>query len=196
MSRNSKDRWLGEREDSVGSARKPSRLYSITGSVVVAVAVVALAIGQLSGGNTVEAQSAPASGVAGEAAGIVGDAASLDVAASYPGKVVVVNYMAGWCQSCWGEIPGFIDVYEEYKGRGVVMIGISLQTPREQTQTMIDRLGIPYPVYQDLEGNVALNRFRLKTMPTTLIFKDGQLTYRLDGEVSAQVLRSYVEDAL
>jgi thiol-disulfide isomerase/thioredoxin len=195
MGRKSRASETGNREkDRVPSEKqKSARVYTLAGVVVAVIAAVALVIAQ-SNGRSSAAEGRSDKGMV--AAGIVGNAESLDIAARYPGKVVVVNYMAGWCQPCWGEIPGFIQVYEEYKAKGLVMVAISLQTPREQTQAMIEQLDIPYPVYEDLEGSVALNRFRLRTMPTTFVFKDGQPLYRLDGEVSAQVLRGYVENAL
>jgi thiol-disulfide isomerase/thioredoxin len=195
MDRKSRASEKGNREkDRVPSQKQKSgRLYTLAGAVVAVIAAVTLVIAQSNGGSSA-AEGRSDAGIV--AAGIVGNAEDLDIAASYPGKVVVVNYMAGWCQPCWGEIPGFIQVYDEYKTKGLTMIGISLQTSREQTEAMIEKLDIPYPVYEDLQGTVAMNRFRLKTMPTTFVFKDGQPLYRLDGEVSAQVLRSYVEDAL
>jgi len=179
------------------AGRNLSRRYGVIGAAVVAVvAVGALVLASITGGNTAAAESNAASAERAQLTGIVGDVSDLDFATAYAGKVVVVNYMAGWCRPCWAEIPGFIEVYEEFKGRGLEMIGISLQTPREQTQTMIDQLDIPYAVYEDLDGDAALNRFRLTSMPTTLLFSDGRLIHRLDGEVSAPVLRSIVEDAL
>ncbi len=124
---------------------------------------------------------------------VQGDAAALS---DNPDGVVVVNFMAGWCRPCWGEIPGFVEVYEDFKVQGLTMVGISLQTPRDQTQTMIDQLGITYPVYEDATGQVALDRFRLRSMPTTFIFKGSREVERLDGEVTAQQLRDAVEGLL
>ncbi len=127
--------------------------------------------------------------------GIQGDAAALDLA-DFPDGVVVVNFMAGWCRPCWKEIPGFVEVYEDFKAQGLTMVGISLQTPRDQTQTMIDQLGITYPVYEDVTGQVARDRFRLRSMPTTFVFKEGKEVERLEGEVTAQQLRDAVEALL
>lgn len=124
---------------------------------------------------------------------VQGDAAALS---DNPDGVVVVNFMAGWCRPCWGEIPGFVEVYEDFKVQGLTMVGISLQTPRDQTQIMIDQLGITYLVYEDATGQVALDRFRLRSMPTTFIFKEGREVERLDGEVTAQQLRDAVEGLL
>ena len=120
--------------------------------------------------------------------GIQGNAETLDLA-DYADKIIVVNYMAGWCNSCWAEIPDFVDVYEKNKSNDLIIVGISLQTPNEQTLTMINEMGISYPVYQDETGKVAQERFNLRSMPSTFIFnKDGKLIKKLEGEVSAKKL--------
>ena len=124
---------------------------------------------------------------------VQGDSAALS---DNPDGVVVVNFMAGWCRPCWGEIPGFVDVYEDFKTQGLTIVGIALQTPRDQTQTMIDQFGIIYPVYEDVTGQVARDRFRLRSMPTTFIFKEGREVERLDGEVTSQQLWDAVEGLL
>lgn len=41
------------------------------------------------------------------------------------GKVVVLNYWATWCGPCKKEIPAFNKVYEKYKDKGVVMLGLN-----------------------------------------------------------------------
>jgi peroxiredoxin len=130
------------------------------------------------------------------ASGIQGDAFNFDVT-SYAGQVVVVNFMAGWCISCWSEIPEFVEVYESHKADGLVMFGISLQTPQEQTLAMIKQMDISYPVFQDEEGKVALFSFDLRAMPTTFIYdRNGDLVQRLEGKVSGSTLRQIIEGLL
>ncbi|MDZ7371623.1 MAG: TlpA family protein disulfide reductase [candidate division KSB1 bacterium] len=43
----------------------------------------------------------------------------------FRGKVVIVDFWDTWCPPCRMEIPHFIDLYKQYKGRGFEMIGIA-----------------------------------------------------------------------
>ncbi len=45
--------------------------------------------------------------------------------ADYKGKVILVNFWATWCPPCKVELPGFLDLYAEYKDKGFVILGIS-----------------------------------------------------------------------
>jgi thiol-disulfide isomerase/thioredoxin len=42
------------------------------------------------------------------------------------GKVVVIDFWATWCGPCVAEIPKMKALYEKYKDKGVVFIGVSL----------------------------------------------------------------------
>lgn len=164
-------------------------LPALTVTAVLATAVLALTTGRVGGVAAQTAQFA-------EAGGIQGSAEDLDLAA-YAGSVVVVNFMAGWCVACWTEIPGFVELYSEHRPGGLVVLAISLQTPESQTEAMIEQLGISYPVYQDELGMVAVERFGLRAMPTTVIYdRQGREVQRFNGEVSAPALRRVVEALL
>jgi len=42
------------------------------------------------------------------------------------GKVVVVNFWATWCGPCALEIPWFIEFEQEFKSRGLEIVGVSM----------------------------------------------------------------------
>src|SRR5271169_6159932 len=44
----------------------------------------------------------------------------------YRGKVILLDFWATWCPPCRKEIPGFIELYNTYKSRGLVVIGVSM----------------------------------------------------------------------
>lgn len=127
-----------------------------------------------------------------QSAPIQKDAAAFDPA-RYKGQVLVVNFMAAWCPSCYAEIPGFVKLYPKLQGKGVAFVAIAVQTTREETEALVRRFSIPYPVYLDESGRVAVDKYRLQAMPTTLIFdKQGRKVKELRGEVSAEALWAYL----
>jgi thiol-disulfide isomerase/thioredoxin len=131
-----------------------------------------------------------------QSAPIQGVAATFDPA-RYKGQVLVVNFMAAWCPSCYAEIPGFVKLYPKLQGKGVVFVAIAVQTTREETEALVRRFSIPYPIYLDPSGGVAVDRYRLQAMPTTLIFdKQGRKVKELRGEVSAEALWAHLEGLL
>jgi thiol-disulfide isomerase/thioredoxin len=51
---------------------------------------------------------------------------------SLAGKVVLVNFWATWCHPCEKEIPDLSKAYEKYKSKGVVFLGVMIDSPDSQ----------------------------------------------------------------
>jgi cytochrome c biogenesis protein CcmG/thiol:disulfide interchange protein DsbE len=68
--------------------------------------------------------------------------------ADYKGKVVIVNFWATWCGPCKLEIPDFVKLYDEYKDKGLVILGISVDDSPEQLQAFMREYRMNYPVVQ------------------------------------------------
>ena len=68
--------------------------------------------------------------------------------ADYKGKVVIVNFWATWCGPCKVEIPDFVKLYAEYKDKGLMIVGISVDDKPEQLQAFIKEHNMNYPVLQ------------------------------------------------
>ena len=97
-----------------------------------------------------------------------------DLLAKNKGKVVILDLWATWCHPCRKEIPGFINLYNKYKDKGLEIIGIAFdENGSEMVPPFVQKIGINYPIY--LDGGDIAHAYDLGAYPTTIIYgKDGK----------------------
>lgn len=66
----------------------------------------------------------------------------------FNGKVVILDFWATWCPPCRKEIPHFIELENEFKDKGLAIIGVSVdQGGVEIVKTFVEQTpGMDYPV--------------------------------------------------
>jgi thiol-disulfide isomerase/thioredoxin len=65
--------------------------------------------------------------------------------ADLKGKIVVVEFWATWCPPCRASIPHLIKMNNQYKDKGVVIIGLSSED-RNTIVKFAQEIGMNYPV--------------------------------------------------
>jgi thiol-disulfide isomerase/thioredoxin len=102
----------------------------------------------------------------------------------FKGKIVLVNFWATWCEPCKIEIPDFLDLYREYRSKGVEIVGIDIEEPVEKVRPYVEQLKITYPVLLtgDRHDEVA-RAFGVDVgLPTTVVLtRDGTICRRRVG---------------
>ncbi len=116
---------------------------------------------------------------------------------SLEGKAVVINFWASWCEPCKEEAPRLEAAWQQWRDRGVVVIGVDAQDFRSDARRFVKRYGVTYPIVHDGRG-ATLGRFGVTGFPETwFVGKDGTLVgERVQGPVSEEQLERGIERAL
>jgi thiol-disulfide isomerase/thioredoxin len=95
--------------------------------------------------------------------------------ADHAGEVVVLNAWATWCGPCREEMPKLSRLYQERRGRGLSVFGLSTEEPDVQREFVKERLTVSYPLLT-VNGTVPEMYRAIKRYPATfLIDRAGQL---------------------
>jgi len=78
--------------------------------------------------------------------------------AQWRGQPLIVNFWARWCAPCRKEIPELIRLRQEYRGRGLEVIGIALEYQAEPVRDFARAYAMTYPVVLAQERGQSLMR--------------------------------------
>jgi peroxiredoxin len=114
----------------------------------------------------------------------------------YKGKVVVLDFWATWCGPCRIEIPGFVQLQNQYGSQGLAIIGVSMDDGPEPVRRFYRDFHMNYPVVMgsDKLGMLYGGIFGLPT--TFLIGRDGRIYSKHEGLTDASVFESEIKELL
>lgn len=100
-------------------------------------------------------------------------------------SLIILNFWEPWCGPCVREMPDLEKLYETYKDRGLLILGIySAEEMEDRVDRVLADAGTSYPILRDCED---FDVFETNYVPTT-VFLDEK------GEILSELLvgsRSY-----
>jgi thiol-disulfide isomerase/thioredoxin len=112
------------------------------------------------------------------------------------GKVIVVDFWATWCGPCRAEMPLLQQLYSEFAGNGLVVLGLDVGEDAETVTAFAKQQSCTFPMLLGAEPSVSA-RYFVEAYPTTFVVdRKGRIAFRDLGGESPDKLRSAVQTAL
>ena len=97
-------------------------------------------------------------------------------------KLVVLNFWATWCQPCTVEMPSLEALWQRYRDRGLIVVGVSVDrgAPRALLEPYVRNLKLTFPILLDPDSKTS-DRWRVTALPATFLVRPG-------GEVAGMAM--------
>ena len=112
------------------------------------------------------------------------------------GQAVVVNFWASYCVPCQKEAPLLERVWNDFRERGVIFLGINTEDPLKEALDYLVKYGVTYPNAPDQGGRME-NAYRITGIPETFVINtQGEIVRHFLSEPNERELRNAIERAL
>ena len=99
----------------------------------------------------------------------------------FKGKVIILDFWATWCPLCKAEIPDFVELQNEYKDKGLLIIGVSLDNNPDAVNQFINEMQINYPIVMG-NDKIVQDYGGIRGIPTTFVInKKGDIHTKFIG---------------
>ena len=123
------------------------------------------------------------------------DQRNVDLTA-YRGKVVVLDFWATWCAPCLTEMPRFVERQQEYGGRGLQVIGISMDDEAPPVRAAFQKYRLNFPVVMGDEKLGEMYGGILSLPIIFLIDKNGKIRFKHQGVTDLNIIDSEIQTLL
>ncbi len=119
----------------------------------------------------------------------------------FKGKVVFINFWATWCPPCRAEMPEIEAVYQEYKDKDVVVIGVHLANviwfePEDKIRQFVQQGGYNWTFVTDTSGEVSAN-YQIVGIPTSFfIDREGIIQAVNIGAMTKRAMEAKLAEAM
>jgi thiol-disulfide isomerase/thioredoxin len=93
---------------------------------------------------------------------------------AFADKLVVLNFWATWCGPCALEMPSLEALWQRYRERGLVVVGVSVDrgSPRGLLEPYVRNLKLTFPILLDPDSKTS-DGWRVTALPATFIVRPG-----------------------
>jgi cytochrome c biogenesis protein CcmG/thiol:disulfide interchange protein DsbE len=113
------------------------------------------------------------------------------------GEVVVLNFWSSWCiPACYNEAPALEAAWQQYRTRGVVLLGVNYQDREPVAKEFMARFRHTFPNGPDRGSKIAIGYGVYGVPETFFIDREGRLAHKHVGEITQETLVQQIERLL
>jgi len=115
--------------------------------------------------------------------------------ADHRGQVILVNFWATWCPPCRMETPGLVRLANEYRSKGVEIVGVAMDDDgsADTVTKFVRSYGIPYPILLPTDSLLS----QIDSLPTTFLMdRQGRIAKSYVGAISEATFRKDIDNLL
>ncbi|MCD8202083.1 MAG: TlpA family protein disulfide reductase [Prevotella sp.] len=113
-------------------------------------------------------------------------------------KITIIDFWASWCPPCRREMPNLVNIYNNYKDKGLGIIGVSLDEDKEQWTNAVKGMNMTWTQVSDLQGwdNQVAVKYGIRSIPYTMLVdsKGKLLATELRGEELEAFVAKYFQN--
>ncbi len=112
------------------------------------------------------------------------------------GKVVFINFWATWCPPCRAEMPEIEALHQEYKDKGVLVLGVDIAESENTVRQYIQQGGFSWTIVLDSTGEVARD-YQIAAIPTSFFLdKEGIIRAVKVGAMTKREMEDKLAEAM
>ena len=123
------------------------------------------------------------------------DSTSLTLS-QFRGKVVLIDFWVSWCPICQMDMPNFVKLHENYRTKGLVIIGICYDEELESARDLMKKLKLEYPVVIGNKEVAKIYDWRIGKPATIVVDRKGKIVDELRGVRSYKKLEMAIEGVI
>ncbi len=102
-------------------------------------------------------------------------------AASFRGKLVLLNFWATWCPPCRLEMPAMERLYQEFRGKGLEVVAVNFMESPDLVRAFADEQKLTYPMLLDRRADIAEQYGVMRLPVSVLIGRKGEVIAKAIG---------------
>lgn len=97
----------------------------------------------------------------------------------FGGKLLVLNFGASWCEPCKAETPSLEAFQHHFANRGVVVLGIMMDTNEKLYRDFLSRYGVSFETARDPSADIATSYGTLLYPDSYIIDSSGKVVEKI-----------------